>query len=159
MKCFHRELFCPSHPPIHQVFPFFICRLSYTHCHFYKEKIKNLRRGLDFFACIHYNNLALYTVLPRRCPFSIGAVTPRARIMKYGIWRSRVVGRARTIGNRVGIKRVSRVRIPPSPPWKRRLLRQSSFSVIFALRRMILLRSDIWTSSKWYSLREFWWRI
>ncbi len=32
------------------------------------------------------------------------------------IWRSRVAGRARTIGNRVYPKRVSRVQIPPSPP-------------------------------------------
>ena len=32
------------------------------------------------------------------------------------IRRSRVVGRARTIGNRVTIKSGSRVRIPPSPP-------------------------------------------
>ena len=32
------------------------------------------------------------------------------------LWRSRVVGRARTIGNRVTIKSGSRVRIPPSPP-------------------------------------------
>ena len=31
-------------------------------------------------------------------------------------WRSRVAGRARTIGNRVYPKRVSRVQIPPSPP-------------------------------------------
>ena len=31
-------------------------------------------------------------------------------------WRSRVVGRARTIGNRVTVKSRSRVRIPPSPP-------------------------------------------
>ena len=30
--------------------------------------------------------------------------------------RSRVVGRARTIGNRVRVKSSSRVRIPPSPP-------------------------------------------
>ena len=33
-------------------------------------------------------------------------------------WRSRVVGRARTIGNRVYPIRVSRVRIPSSPPQK-----------------------------------------
>ena len=32
------------------------------------------------------------------------------------VWRSRVAGRARTIGNRVYPKRVSRVQIPPSPP-------------------------------------------
>ena len=32
------------------------------------------------------------------------------------IWRCRVAGRARTIGNRVYLKRVSRVRISPSPP-------------------------------------------
>ena len=31
--------------------------------------------------------------------------------------RSRVVGRARTIGNRVNVKSVSRVRIPPSAPY------------------------------------------
>ena len=35
------------------------------------------------------------------------------------------------------------VRIHPLPPRKRRLRKQSSFSVIFALRRVILLRSDI----------------
>ena len=35
---------------------------------------------------------------------------------KSGLWRSRVAGRARTIGNRVYPKRVSRVQIPPSPP-------------------------------------------
>ena len=34
----------------------------------------------------------------------------------YKTWRSRVAGRARTIGNRVYPKRVSRVQIPPSPP-------------------------------------------
>ena len=34
-------------------------------------------------------------------------------------WRSRVVGRARTIGNRVYPIRVSRVRIPSSPPKQR----------------------------------------
>ena len=34
------------------------------------------------------------------------------------VWRSRVAGRARTIGNRVYPKRVSRVQIPPSPPEK-----------------------------------------
>ena len=34
------------------------------------------------------------------------------------LWRSRVAGRARTIGNRVYPKRVSRVQIPPSPPIK-----------------------------------------
>ena len=33
--------------------------------------------------------------------------------------RCRVAGRARTIGNRVYLKRVSRVRISPSPPMKR----------------------------------------
>ena len=47
------------------------------------------------------------------------------QIVCYGIeysscleqtWRSRVAGRARTIGNRVYPKRVSRVQIPPSPP-------------------------------------------
>ena len=32
------------------------------------------------------------------------------------LWRSRLVGRGRTTGNRVGVKSVSRVRIPPSPP-------------------------------------------
>lgn len=32
------------------------------------------------------------------------------------MWRCRVAGRARTIGNRVYLKRVSRVRISPSPP-------------------------------------------
>ena len=32
------------------------------------------------------------------------------------MWRCRVAGRARTIGNRVYPKRVSRVRISPSPP-------------------------------------------
>ena len=35
------------------------------------------------------------------------------------VWRSRVAGRARTIGNRVYPKRVSRVQIPPSPPNKK----------------------------------------
>ena len=34
------------------------------------------------------------------------------------MWRSRVAGRARTIGNRVTVKSRSRVRIPPSPPKK-----------------------------------------
>ena len=33
-------------------------------------------------------------------------------------WRSRVAGRARTIGNRVTVKSGSRVRISPSPPKK-----------------------------------------
>ena len=33
--------------------------------------------------------------------------------------RSRVAGRARTIGNRVTVKSGSRVRIPPSPPNKK----------------------------------------
>ena len=40
----------------------------------------------------------------------------------YSTWRSRVAGRARTIGNRVYPKRVSRVQIPPSPPRKIPLL-------------------------------------
>ncbi len=34
-------------------------------------------------------------------------------------WRSRVAGRARTIGNRVTVKSRSRVRIPPSPPMEK----------------------------------------
>ena len=42
------------------------------------------------------------------------------------IWRSRVAGRARTIGNRVYPKRVSRVQIPPSPP-KRKTTNRWSF--------------------------------
>ena len=41
-------------------------------------------------------------------------------VIKYHIvnplWRSRVAGRARAIGNRVTVKSGSRVRIPPSPP-------------------------------------------
>src|SRR5699024_2470875 len=36
--------------------------------------------------------------------------------VRANTWRSRVVGRARTIGNRVTVKSRSRVRIPPSPP-------------------------------------------
>ena len=41
------------------------------------------------------------------------------------IRRSRVAGRARTIGNRVTIKSGSRVRIPPSPPNKNELSRKA----------------------------------
>ena len=41
------------------------------------------------------------------------------------------------------VSSTSVVRIHPLPPGKRRLLSQSSFSVIFALRRVIFLRSDI----------------
>ena len=33
------------------------------------------------------------------------------------------------------------------------------FLVIFALRRVLLLRSDIRLSAEWYSLCECWWRI
>ena len=39
-------------------------------------------------------------------------------LQSLSTWRSRVAGRARTIGNRVYPKRVSRVQIPPSPPKK-----------------------------------------
>ena len=50
-----------------------------------------------------------------------------------GIWRSRVAGRARTIGNRVTVRSRSRVRISPSPPMKKalKLLVFSAFSRLF----------------------------
>ena len=49
------------------------------------------------------------------------------------LWRSRVAGRARTIGNRVYPKRVSRVQIPPSPPKRGtpKLLRLRGFSFLY----------------------------
>ena len=43
---------------------------------------------------------------------------PSSNLGGTSIWRSRVVGRARTIGNRVTVKSGSRVRIHPLPPEK-----------------------------------------
>ena len=48
-------------------------------------------------------------------------------------WRSRVAGRARTIGNRVYPKRVSRVQIPPSPPNPKLLATLRVLGFFFAL--------------------------
>ena len=44
------------------------------------------------------------------------------------IWRSRLVGRGRTTGNRVTVKSGSRVRISPSPPVKKDTHRVSFFT-------------------------------
>ena len=55
----------------------------------------------------------------------------RSHEAKKEIWRSRVVGLARTTGNRVTVKSGSRVRISPSPP-KEHLKRGA-----FLLRREI----------------------
>ena len=72
--------------------------------------------GLDFGAQVHYNNQAAKLILmfleqTRRC---------------------RVVGRARTIGNRVRVKSSSRVRISPSPPqFVRKLVFSASFRTFF----------------------------
>ena len=55
---------------------------------------------LDFMELVAYNNRA-------------------DKLIAYFLeqtWRCRVVGRARTIGNRVRVKSSSRVRISPSPP-------------------------------------------
>ena len=48
------------------------------------------------------------------------------------LWRSRLVGRGRMIGNHVNGKTVSRVRIPPSPPQPQNLGTQG-FGVSFYL--------------------------
>ena len=50
-------------------------------------------------------------------------------VVKIIVWRSRVAGRARTIGNRVTATNRSRVRIPPSPPKQNR-----PFGAVFVLR-------------------------
>ena len=52
--------------------------------------------------------------------------------MQGTAWRSRVVGRARTIGNRVTVKSRSRVRIPPSPPKTK-----PPFRAVFALAELV----------------------
>lgn len=39
-------------------------------------------------------------------------------------------------------------------PWKKQLQKAIAFLVIFALRRVILLRSDIRISTEWYSFLE-----
>ena len=57
---------------------------------------------LDFFLAMWYNSMEL----------KVNTVFTR---------RSRVAGRARTIGNRVTVKSGSRVRIPPSPPYVSRV--------------------------------------
>ena len=57
---------------------------------------------LDFAHLVHYNRQADKLI----------------RSSWANTWRCRVVGRARTIGNRVRVKSSSRVRISPSPPWK-----------------------------------------
>ena len=48
---------------------------------------------------------------------------------------------------------------PSAPARKTDKSKLVGFSVIFALRRVILLRSYIWASPKLYSLREFYRRI
>ena len=48
---------------------------------------------------------------------------------------------------------------PPSPTRKSDLFRQVAFSVIFALRRVILLRSDIRLKPSDIGLRPVLWRI
>jgi hypothetical protein len=66
-----------------------------------------MRAGPDFvldFACVLNYNMQADNLTVR----SLEQIT----------WRSRVVGRARTIGNRVGVISSSRVRISPSPPYK-----------------------------------------
>ena len=55
------------------------------------------------------------------------------------IRRCRVVGRARTIGNRVGVKSSSRVRISPSPPqFVRKLVLSASFRTFFITIWLVL---------------------
>ena len=48
---------------------------------------------------------------------------------------------------------------PATPARKKHLLLQVLFSVLFALWRVLLLRSDIRLSAECYSLCECWWRI
>lgn len=55
-------------------------------------------------------------------------------------WRSRVVGRARATGNRVGFKRVSRVRIPASPP-KQKTVRRDGF-LLWSIKGLERVRSE-----------------
>ena len=58
------------------------------------------------------------------------------------MWRCRVAGRARTIGNRVYPKRVSRVQIPPSPPLR-------NIPVFFGMPGFLLLIRVECTFSSW----------
>ena len=62
--------------------------------------LRKLKKVLDFMATLTYNVQADKLI---------------ACFLEYA-WRCRVVGRARTIGNRVTVRSGSRVRIPPSPP-------------------------------------------
>ncbi len=65
---------------------------------------------LDFGGCPHYNDQA-------------DKLTDFVRAIRS----CRVVGRARTIGNRVGVKSSSRVRISPTPPERKSLPLAGSF--------------------------------
>ena len=64
----------------------------------------------------------------KKCPVFLKLGVDKPCQMLYymqaeqSVWRSRVAGRARTIGNRVYPKRVSRVQIPPSPPTNKNYL-------------------------------------
>ena len=55
-------------------------------------------------------------------------------------WRSRLVGRGRTTGNRVGLKRVSRVRISASPP--KHLICVRCFFVPCSVKKRQIVRRD-----------------
>jgi hypothetical protein len=63
--------------------------------------------------------------------------------LEHAAWRSRVVGRARTIGNRVSLKRASRVRISPSPPKKADEFQKKFVSFLFAPSKGIAARHFI----------------
>ena len=58
---------------------------------------------------------------------------------QLNIWRSRLVGRGRTTGNRVTVKSGSRVRISPSPPAIKplKMLIYSMFSRVFCVLEVL----------------------
>ena len=74
-----------------------------------EKSSKKVKRTLDFFRHMVYYNQA-------DCRQQSPPLSVKPGIVGTMKWRSRVAGRARTIGNRVYPKRVSRVQIPPSPP-------------------------------------------
>ena len=74
---------------------------------------KNMQKSLDKTARLWYNT-------------AVAVVCARDKIIAYHfVRRSRVAGRARTIGNRVTVKSGSRVRISPSPPENDRFRQES----------------------------------
>ena len=64
------------------------------------------------------------------------------------VWRSRVAGRARTIGNRVYPKRVSRVQIPPSPPEKKSLCRKTKAFLFNEINPL----QDLWNALRAWNM-------